>query len=104
MKKLRRLGMGVGLACALVSGTGHATEFTALKSIEAATPMQAEEMARVQGRWDPYIYAFGASQVLLYDYNLRRLNQVKPLTTRPQTIKSGPGACGPGGVLCKPSG
>jgi hypothetical protein len=49
MKKLQRLGVGLGLAFALVSGTGYAAEFTALKDVKA-TPMQAEEMASVQGQ------------------------------------------------------
>ena len=59
MKKLQRLGIGLGLAFALVSGTGYAAEFTALKNAKA-TPMQAEEMASVQGR-ATYTYGVGGS-------------------------------------------
>lgn len=59
MKKLQRLGIGLGLAFALVSGTGYAAEFTALKDAKA-TPMQAEEMASVQGR-ATYLYGVGGT-------------------------------------------
>jgi len=68
MQKLQRLGIGLGLTLAVVSGSGYAAEFTALKNIEA-TPMQDEELASVQGQGlEGYV-----GILLLYAHNLQQL-------------------------------